>query len=91
VNREEAANIVANIEVIKAFAEGKTIQFNQGAKWADTENVGFTMPNVWYRIKPEPKKVWIRISDHDKGSYVQEASNKVYSSDVVYGPFELKD
>lgn len=46
------------LEMIKVFAEGKTIQYYSGLseKWLDLANPEFSI-NVEYRLKPEPKAV----------------------------------
>ena len=43
------------LPIIKAFAEGKQIQFFNGGKWIDMEYPNFSEEPYLYRIKPEPK------------------------------------
>lgn len=46
------------LPIIKAWSEGKTIQFSpgNGEKWVDCgSNVDFSSGYVHYRIKPEPR------------------------------------
>ena len=52
MTREEA-KIVAPI--IKAYAEGKTIQTWDESKWVDLDETAFFAFTDIYRIKPEPK------------------------------------
>jgi hypothetical protein len=47
-------------EVIKAWADGKEIEYYYEGKWTTCYRP------IWdnltpYRVKPEPKKVWVRI------------------------------
>ena len=52
MTREEAKEL---LPIIQAFAEGKTVQFLDGGKWADVYETDFHESPVKYRIKPEPK------------------------------------
>ena len=53
MTREEAQEL---LPIIKAFAEGKTIQFKVGDnKWRDMDKPFFGECPSNYRIKPEPK------------------------------------
>ena len=52
MTREQAKEI---LPIIQAFAEGKTVQFLDGGKWADVYETDFHESPVKYRIKPEPK------------------------------------
>ena len=53
--------------IIKAYAEGKTIQFRQGGEWFDyQDNLGNFKSGLTYRIKPETKLTTIEpISTED--------------------------
>ena len=75
-------------EVIKAWAEGKTIQCRSvdmiGSKWADSDPSNDTMYGPWHnrkdlewRIKPEVKTGWITIHNYGGESY---AGNTIYES-----------
>ena len=53
MTREEAKEY---LPIIKAFAEGKTIQYHSGIGWVNIKSViSFTESPTQYRIKPEPK------------------------------------
>lgn len=60
-----------NAEVIKAWADGKAIQWKTTrGEWIDFRESVHTGP--WYdaaiwRIKPEPKKGWVRVAEHNTG------------------------
>lgn len=47
-------------EVIKAWADGKEIECYYNDQWM-TCNTPLWGEGTEYRIKPEPKKVWVRI------------------------------
>ena len=67
------------IAVLQAMKEGKVIQYKAGTnKWVDREPwMAKGMPSFTtaeYRVKPEPKKVWIVNADTtDKCRMVQRA------------------
>lgn len=52
MTREEAKEMLT---IIQAYAEGKTIQFFDGGKWADVYETDFYQSPDKYRIKPEQK------------------------------------
>jgi len=52
------------LPLVQALAEGKVIQvnvrFDAGIeKWVDSGDVEFYHPAAAYRIKPEPREVWV--------------------------------
>lgn len=49
------------IEVLTAYKAGKKIQFSYGGKWIDchNNNPAFDFINTGYRVKPEPKVIWV--------------------------------
>ena len=51
MTREEAKKL---LPIIKAFSEGKSVQFSDEGNWYETENPAFTSGTM-YRIKSEPK------------------------------------
>ena len=48
-------NVKELLPVIKAFAEGKQIQFFNGDAWINLDYPNFSEEPSLYRIKPEPK------------------------------------
>ena len=83
-------NVKKNIDIISAFAEGKTIQYKTDTgSWHDlTENEGLPMgtlgeePNK-FRIKPEPtyrpfkdaEECWTEMQKHQPFGWVINISN----------------
>jgi hypothetical protein len=47
------------IEVLKAYLDGKTIQFQTADKWFTTKSPDWDFTKTEYRIKPEPKEIWM--------------------------------
>ena len=52
MTRENAKEL---LPIIKAYSEGKKIQFFDDEKWVDREILSFDSEPHRYRIKPEPK------------------------------------
>ena len=52
MTREEAKEM---LPIMQAYAEGRTIQFLDGGKWADVYETDFYQSPGKYRIKQEPK------------------------------------
>ena len=48
-------NAKALLNILKAYSEGKKIQFFDDEKWVDREILSFDSEPYRYRIKPEPK------------------------------------
>ena len=60
MNRERAKEL---LPIIQAFAEGKEIQVYNKIKgeWFDSSDIPSFSCGIDYRIKPEPKYVWLNI------------------------------
>ena len=52
ITREKAKEL---LPILKAYSEGKKIQFFDDEKWVDREILSFDSEFHRYRIKPEPK------------------------------------
>lgn len=69
------------LPIMKAFAEGKTIQYLvDGKKWIDIDDPTFVKQVAYYRIKPEPKyrpfktkeECWNEMLKHQPFSYITD-------------------
>lgn len=48
------------LPLVRALAEGKTIQHSGcGGGWYDADPCHFSLPPEDYRIKPEPRVIWL--------------------------------
>ena len=57
MNRENAKKL---LPIITAFAEGKVIEWkNRDGVWVAVDSPGFSYNPKNYRIKPEPKEIWV--------------------------------
>ena len=52
MNRKEAAEL---LPIIKAFSEGKEIQYKSNGSWFSAEDIVFIGEGQRFRIKPEPE------------------------------------
>lgn len=64
MTREECKQL---LPVMTAWTEGKTIQVKSAtvAPWCDAEaddELTFYHPPEFYRIKPEPRSVWVQVA-----------------------------
>ena len=81
MTREEAKEL---LPVIKAFAEGKSVQFNDDGNWYKTENPAFASGTM-YRIKPESKyrpfesqeECWNEMHKHPNFGWVKEKASEI--------------
>lgn len=76
-----------NAEVIKAWADGKVIQWlnlwpNMPGEWEDFDEIKHLGPwcnkSIVWRIKPEPKKGWVRVAEHGENGVVWTSSWSAY-------------
>lgn len=76
MTREETRKL---LPIIKAYSEGKTIQFNNFGEWIDLQTPNFNHPADKYRIKPEPKcrpfknqeECWQEMQKHQPFGWVR--------------------
>lgn len=47
------------LPLVQAMAEGKVIQIKCDDGWKDLVNVSFNNIPSKYRIKPEPREIWV--------------------------------
>lgn len=77
MNREQAKEL---LPIIKAFAEGKTIQVQEGIDWCYLRNnADFNLNPSIYRIKPSPKyrpfanaeECWQEMQKHEPFGWIK--------------------
>ena len=81
MTREEAKEI---LPIIQSYAEGKTIQFLDGGKWADVYETDFYQSPGKYRIKQEPKyrpfktqeECWNEMMKHQPFGWIRSINNQ---------------
>lgn len=55
-----ASNAKHYLPLVQALVEGKTVQYRLlGEKWSTGGDVDFSLPPDQYRIKPEPRDIWV--------------------------------
>ena len=82
MNRENAKKL---LPIITAFADGKVIEWkNRDGVWVVVGRPGFSNNPKNYRIKSEPKEIWVNeYSDGSKGLYADAALALAYSGASV--------
>ena len=87
MTREEANEL---LPIIRAFAEGKTIQvrINNDSSWTDLLDTKLEISNLYeYRIKPEQKyrpfknqeECWQEMQKHQPFGWIKSNGNDLYS------------
>ena len=80
-------NVKELLPVIKAFADGKQIQFFNGGAWIDMEYPNFSEEPSLYRIKPESKyrpfksveECWEEMQRHQPVGWIKsKTSTQMY-------------
>ena len=57
MNKDNAKDF---LPLVQALADGKTIQYSGGdGKWYDADPCYFNLSPEQYRIKPEPRVIWL--------------------------------
>lgn len=56
MTKEYAAEL---LPLVKALADGKTLQWQHCGNWFDTTSPVFGHPLIKYRIKPDPCEFWV--------------------------------
>lgn len=56
MNKETAKDY---LPLVQALAEGKVIQVMGSGGWNELPNYDFSLPVEHYRIKPEPREIWV--------------------------------
>ena len=80
MTREEVKEM---LPIMQAYADGKTIQFLDGGKWADVYETDFYQSPDKYRIKPEPKyrpfrtrrECWDEMLKHQPFGWLKSKKN----------------
>ena len=59
------------LPLVQALVDGKTIQYNPcDTGWADIAELNFYESPEHYRIKPEPREWWARVTTEGNQSYL---------------------
>lgn len=79
VNKDNAKDY---LPLVQALAEGKVIQFHNGVgDWQDINGgVDFLMPAMNYRIKPEPRDIW--VNEYFDGEFNVHTSKESAESSI---------
>jgi len=88
MNKDNAAQF---LPLVQALAEGKVIQELSGNTWKDIEATAFNRDPAFYRIKPEPRRIWVNeyasgngIEYHTKEEAISNALPNIVRIAVEY-------
>ena len=98
MTRKEAKEL---LPIIRAFAEGKTIEIYNNTEWQDLiiESIKFDCKPSCYRIKPEPKyrpfktkeECWNEMQKHQPFGWLKSKKNgRFHCIGEVYGSDEFE-
>lgn len=84
MRKDEAAKL---LPIIKAFSEGKEIQYKDSGNWYSAEDIAFFGGTQEFRIKPEPKyrpfknkeECWKEMLKHQPFAWIKEKHSDRYS------------
>ena len=71
------------LPIIKAFSEGKQVQFFNGGAWVDMEYPNFSEEPCLYRVKSEPKyrpfksveECWYEMQEHQPFGWLKSKTS----------------
>lgn len=90
ITRENAKEL---LPIIKAYGEGKKIEYFNGIKWEDREELRFSSDPSYYRIKIEPKyrpfknaeECWEEMQKHQPLGWLIDINEKFYTHIKILG------
>lgn len=70
------------LPVIQAWCEGKQIELLSGDRWVDVTWDGplFYAENLQWRIKPEPRKVWVNEYQNRIGAHLSKEDADAFAN-----------
>ena len=72
------------LPLVQALAEGKTIQCRQvPGGWTDMDRLNFNAPPNEYRIKPEPREIWVRFNEKTTLVLEQKSGAEMNLTDCI--------
>lgn len=88
MTRKEAAEL---LPIIKAFSEGKEIQYKSNGSWYSAENIVFIGETQRFRIKPEPKyrpfkdaeECWAEMQKHQPFGWYKDKDGDFFMVSAV--------
>lgn len=100
MNRKQAKGVVKHFECVKAFAEGKDIQYQTGTTWLSVDDPYWDEHGT-YRIAPQPLEMWVVVDKNGKlmfGAHTEVAADAAlvniarnFPDGVPYKKFRLTE
>jgi hypothetical protein len=84
MNRREAQSLLTNLEFVKAFAEGQSIQCRQKGteEWLDLNDPCFDGADIEYRTKPGPIEGWVNVYPDGKSAVFHSTRQRADDASV---------
>lgn len=69
-----ASNAKEYLPLVQALAEGRVLQLNYNGDWKDISDMEPIYPANFYRIKPEPREIWVieSVDGSQNGHFISE-------------------
>lgn len=79
------------LPLVQALAEGKVVQINTADGWEDlTAEISLCFAPDQYRIKPEPRELWVVIDNDNDGTHIGFLSEHAAIRDVGSRGVEIR-
>lgn len=80
-----ASNARDYLPLVQALADGKSLQYNvnrsdEAPKWVDREDFTFDEHVTEYRIKPEPREIWMNYYPNGEFGQVHDSEVEAYEA-----------
>lgn len=75
------------LPLVQALAEGKVIQMYSGGVWRDLDPEAemFIDDRITYRIKPEPREIWVRRNEKGVNASYSYPSKAMAENEIPPG------
>lgn len=77
-----ASNAKDYLPLVQALAEGKQIQLNYNGDWKNISDMAPMFPANFYRIKPEPREIW--VNEWPEGKRIFHSYGDAYAHAMQY-------
>lgn len=80
-----ASNAKDYLPLVQALVDGKSLQYNvnrsdEAPKWVDREDFTFDEHVTEYRIKPEPREIWMNYYPNGAFGQVHDSEVEAYEA-----------
>jgi len=84
-----ASNAKDYLPLVQALIDGKAVQYNMGTtdkpNWVECEKYRFNEPLIAYRIKPEPREIWVNRHEDSRLGFSYYDSKEAAADGIGHG------